>query len=92
VGPRRNLACTPAIYSREANRVWVDGAHTLQQVEERMALLRRERGPGQNAQSIGGEVTLLSPGEHAAALAAMRSRAQADEHVPSTAQVSVVVK
>jgi hypothetical protein len=36
-----------------------------------MALLRELRGPGQNAQLIGGEVTLLSPDEHAAALQAM---------------------
>jgi hypothetical protein len=37
-----------------------------------MAYLRRVRGPGQNAQLIGGEVTLLSPSEHAEALLVMR--------------------
>ena len=36
-----------------------------------MALLRELRGPGQNAQLIGGEVTLLAPDDHAAALQAM---------------------
>ncbi len=37
-----------------------------------MRMLRAERGPGQNAQLIGGEVTLLSPDEHADALLVMR--------------------
>src|ERR1700710_2339042 len=36
-----------------------------------MLLLRRERGPGQHAQLIGGEVTLLGPDDHARALQAM---------------------
>ncbi|MEA2478621.1 MAG: hypothetical protein QOJ07_543 [Thermoleophilaceae bacterium] len=72
VFPRCNLACTPCYHSRDANRVRVDGSHTVEQVDRQMALLRAERGPGQNAQLIGGEVTLLSPGEHAATLLAMR--------------------
>jgi hypothetical protein len=38
-----------------------------------MARLRAERGPGQHAQLIGGEVTLLSPDDHATALLAMRA-------------------
>ena len=33
-----------------------------------MELLRAARGPGQHAQLIGGEVTLLGPDDHAAAL------------------------
>ncbi len=72
VFPRCNLACTPCYHSRDANRVRVDGAHTVAEVDRQMELLARERGPGQNAQLIGGEVTLLDPDDHAAALAAMR--------------------
>ncbi|MEA2300946.1 MAG: hypothetical protein QOE44_1481 [Solirubrobacteraceae bacterium] len=71
VFPRCDLACTPCYHSREANRVRVDGEHTVGEVDAQMALLRELRGPGQNAQLIGGEVTLLSPDDHAAALAAM---------------------
>jgi len=71
VFPRCNLACTPCYHSREANRVRTDGGHTVREVERQMGLLRAERGPGQNAQLIGGEVTLLDPDDHAAALAAM---------------------
>jgi len=71
VFPRCNLACTPCYHSREANRVRTDGAHTVREVDRQMAMLRAERGPGQNAQLIGGEVTLLEPGDHAAALDAM---------------------
>jgi len=72
VFPRCNLACTPCYHSRDANRVRVDGAHTLREVEAQMALLRRERGPAAHAQLIGGEVSLLDPDDHAAALAIMR--------------------
>jgi len=71
VFPRCNLACTPCYHSREANRVRVDGAHTVAEIDRQMAFLREQRGPGQNAQLIGGEVTLLSPDDHAAALQAM---------------------
>src|SRR3954465_899089 len=72
VFPRCDLACTPCYHSREANRVRVDGAHTVASVDEQMRFLRAIRGPGQNAQLIGGEVTLLSPDDHAAALLVMR--------------------
>ena len=72
VFPRCNLACTPCYHSRDANRVRVDGAHTVSEIDRQMALLRRLRGPGQNAQLIGGEVTLLSPSDHASALLVMR--------------------
>ena len=37
-----------------------------------MAQLRAQRGPGQHAQLIGGEVTLLAPDDHAAALQTMQ--------------------
>ncbi|HEX4109744.1 MAG TPA: hypothetical protein VHX88_16530 [Solirubrobacteraceae bacterium] len=72
VFPRCDLACTPCYHSREANRVRVDGAHTLAEVDAQMRMLRAHRGPGQHAQLIGGEVTLLSPEEHAQTLLAMR--------------------
>ncbi len=72
VFPRCDLACTPCYHSREANRVRVDGPHTTAAVDAQMGLLRQQRGPGQHAQLIGGEVSLLSPEDHAAALEAMR--------------------
>jgi hypothetical protein len=72
VFPRCDLACTPCYHSRDATRVRVDGAHTVAEVDRQMALLRRLRGPGQNAQLIGGEVTLLSAADHASALLVMR--------------------
>jgi len=71
VFPRCDLACTPCYHSRDANRVRTDGGHTVAEVDAQMALLRELRGPGQNAQLIGGEVTLLAPDDHAAALQAM---------------------
>jgi len=73
VFPKCNLACTPCYHSRDANRVRVDGPHTLAEVQAQMALLRRVRGPRAHAQLIGGEVTLLDPDDHAAALQIMRS-------------------
>ncbi len=72
VFPKCNLACTPCYHSRDANRVRVDGVHTLAEVDKQMALLRRRRGPRAHAQLIGGEVTLLSPDDHAATLLTMR--------------------
>ncbi|MEA2441038.1 MAG: hypothetical protein QOH76_2462 [Thermoleophilaceae bacterium] len=72
VFPRCNLACTPCYHSRDANRVRIDGAHTVAEIDRQMAYLRSVRGPGQNAQLIGGEVTLLSPEDHADALLTMR--------------------
>jgi hypothetical protein len=72
VFPACNLACTPCYHSRDANRVRVDGAHTRAEVEAQMAQLARLRGPRAHAQLIGGEVTLLSPDDHAAALQIMR--------------------
>ncbi len=72
VFPRCNLACTPCYHSRDANRVAVDGAHTVSAVRDQMALLRARRGPRAHAQLIGGEVSLLPPDDHAAALQVMR--------------------
>ncbi len=72
VFPRCNLACTPCYHARSANRVRTDGAHTLAEIDRQMAYLRGVRGTGQHAQLIGGEVTLLSPDDHAKALEVMR--------------------
>ncbi len=76
VFPRCNLACTPCYHGRDANRVRIDGAHTIAEVDRQMAHLRSVRGPGQHVQLIGGEVTLLDPDDHAAALAAMHRHAR----------------
>ncbi len=74
VFPRCNLACTPCYHSRDANRVRVDGAHTIDRVAAQMRTLRRRRGPRAHAQLIGGEVSLLAPDDHFAALQAMRAQ------------------
>ena len=71
VFPRCDLACTPCYHAREANRVRTDGPHSIAEVDRQMAYLRSVRGAGQHAQLIGGEVTLLSPDDHAAALQTM---------------------
>jgi hypothetical protein len=71
VFPRCDLACAPCYHSRDANRVPIDGDHTIRQVRAQMRLLREVRGPGQHAQLIGGEVSLLTPDDHAAALSEM---------------------
>jgi hypothetical protein len=72
VFPRCNFTCTPCYHSRDANHVRVDGAHTVAQVESQVAFLRSVRGPHAHTQLIGGEVSLLDPEDHAAALAAIR--------------------
>ena len=72
VFPKCNLACTPCYHSRDANRVRVDGGHTVREVREQMRLLRQHRGPYAHAQLIGGEVTLLAPEDHAETIAVMR--------------------
>ena len=73
VFPRCNFSCTPCYHSHEANQVRVDGPHTLSEVDQQMALLRKLRGPTAHAQLIGGEVSLLAPEDHAEVLAVMRS-------------------
>src|SRR3954468_4893423 len=47
VFPRCNLACTPCYHSREANRVRVDGDHTVREIDGQMAYLRRARRRGE---------------------------------------------
>lgn len=71
VFPQCNLGCRPCYHSADANRVRVDGAHTVTNVDAQMAHARAERGPAAYAQLIGGEVSLLEPDDHAEALAAM---------------------
>ncbi len=71
VFPRCDLACTPCYHGREAQQVPTDGAHTVREVERQMRLLRAERGTGQHAQLIGGEVSLLPAADHAATLERM---------------------
>ena len=72
VFPRCNFACKPCYHSRDANRVRVDGPHTLSNIEAQMAYLRATRAPQAHAQLIGGEVTLLEADDHAEALRIMR--------------------
>ena len=72
VFPKCTFACRPCYHGEQANRVRVDGPHTLREVDAQMRYLRDRRGPGQFAQLIGGEVSLLDPDDHAEALAIMR--------------------
>ncbi len=73
VFPRCNLTCSPCYHSADANQVRVDGDHTLAEVRRQLDLLAERRGPRAHAQLIGGEVSLLDPEDHAAALLAMRA-------------------
>ncbi|HWB72828.1 MAG TPA: hypothetical protein VG452_11475 [Egibacteraceae bacterium] len=72
VFPACNFGCRPCYHASNANRVPVDGAHTVAEVERQMAYLRARRGPAQHAQLIGGEVSLLPADAHAEALEVMR--------------------
>lgn len=73
VFPACNFTCTPCYHSADANKVRVDGAHTVREVTAQMQLLRRVHGRTGHAQLIGGEVSLLPPDAHAEALLAMRA-------------------
>ncbi|CCQ14595.1 putative uncharacterized protein [Rhodococcus sp. AW25M09] len=72
VFPKCNLTCSPCYHSADANKVRIDGEHTLREVEAQLAFLAERRGPRAHAQLIGGEVSLLDPEVHAAALSIMR--------------------
>lgn len=72
VFPKCDLTCSPCYHSADANKVRVDGEHTRGQVDAQMQLLHELRGPRAHAQLIGGEVSLLSADDHAAALQTMR--------------------
>lgn len=45
VFPACNFGCEHCYHGSEVNRVPVDGAHTVAEVDRQMALLRRRRGP-----------------------------------------------
>ncbi|WP_088942694.1 radical SAM domain-containing protein [Rhodococcus sp. 1168] len=72
VFPKCNLTCSPCYHSADANKVRVDGKHTLVEIEAQLKFLASRRGPRAHAQLIGGEVSLLAPDDHAAALQIMR--------------------
>lgn len=72
VFPACDFGCRPCYHASNANRVPVDGDHTVAEVARQMAYLRERRGPGQYAQLIGGEVSLLPAEAHAEALEVMR--------------------
>lgn len=72
VFPACNFGCRPCYHAANANQVRVDGAHTVAEVERQMAYFQARRGPGQYAQLIGGEVSLLPAEAHAEALEVMR--------------------
>lgn len=73
VFPQCDFACKPCYHSADANKVRIDGRHTVEQIAAQMALLHAARGPAAYAQLIGGEVSLLDPEDHADALEAMWS-------------------
>jgi len=73
VFPKCNLTCSPCYHSADANKVPIDGNHTVKRVTEQLQYLRSIRGPRAHAQLIGGEVSLLPARDHAAALLAMRA-------------------
>ncbi|MDQ6752598.1 MAG: radical SAM domain-containing protein [Actinomycetota bacterium] len=73
VFPKCNLTCSPCYHSADANKVRIDGGHTVNAVTEQMEFLRSIRGPRAHSQLIGGEVSLLPAQDHAAALLAMRA-------------------
>ncbi|MCB5292547.1 hypothetical protein [Arthrobacter sp. SO3] len=73
VFPKCNLTCSPCYHSADANKVRIDGGHTVAAVRKQMEFLRRVRGPRAHAQLIGGEVSLLPARDHAAALEAMHA-------------------
>ncbi|MGH3493104.1 MAG: hypothetical protein ACRDRL_15750, partial [Sciscionella sp.] len=72
VFPKCDFTCHPCYHCADANKVRVDGGHTLAEVDRQLAYLREVRGPRAHAQLIGGEVSLLDPDDHAAALRIMR--------------------
>ncbi len=55
VFPKCNLTCSPCYHSADANKVRIDGGHTVKRVTEQMEYLRSVRGPRAQAQLIGGE-------------------------------------
>ncbi len=77
VFPSCNFSCKPCYHSADANKVRVDGPHTIREITKQMAFLRERRGWGGFAQLIGGEVSLLDPEDHAAAIQVIRTHGRA---------------
>jgi len=74
VFPKCNLACYPCYHSENANKVPINGEHTLNELDKQLRFLQKERGAGNTFfQLIGGEVTLLGPQIHAQALLKIQS-------------------
>ncbi len=71
VFPKCNFSCKPCYHSADANKVRVDGPHTLAEVERQMQFMEATNARTSYAQLIGGEVSLLEPEDHAAALEIM---------------------
>ena len=72
VFPKCNFGCKPCYHSTEANQVRIDGAHTYIEVSRQLEFLQKHRGLSAHCQLIGGEVSLLSPEDHAITLDLMR--------------------
>jgi len=71
VFPKCDFACKPCYHSTDANKVRVDGPHTLAEVERQMTFSQGHNATTTYAQLIGGEVSLLEPEDHARALEIM---------------------
>ncbi len=71
VFPKCNFACKPCYHSSDANKVRVDGPHTLKEVERQMKYMASANVTSTYAQLIGGEVSLLEADDHAKALEIM---------------------
>lgn len=72
VFPKCNFGCTPCYHSVDANKVRIDGLHTVTEIARQMQLLHDSRGSAAHCQLIGGEVSLLDPNDHVLALETMR--------------------
>ena len=71
VFPKCDFACKPCYHSSDANKVRVDGPHTLTEVERQMEFMSSTNATTTYAQLIGGEVSLLEAQDHAKALEIM---------------------
>ena len=73
VFPKCDFACKPCYHSSDANKVRVDGPHTLEEVNRQMEFMSSTNATSTYAQLIGGEVSLLDAQDHAKALEIMWS-------------------
>lgn len=72
VFPKCNFACKPCYHGRDANKVPINGAHTVVEIARQMKSLKELRGDCGHCQLIGGEVSLLDVEDHVKALEIMR--------------------